>query len=334
MRKICKVTVNNEPFLANCGELLLDWALLNGVELPHDCRSGICGACRVRLVEGKVFGGHAPGDDMIHACQARIVSDLEITTEDVPDRSRCQLKWPASCGWRPMSSGSTSSCRNRFATCRVSIARCNFETSRRDSTARPIRSRAPPTIGCCIFTSAGLTTAGYLRRLAGRSASATASRLRVHPAAPSAAKPFRPPGSRRQRHRFRADVVGRSRGDHGAAEAGNHIRRLGAKTSVALHACRAVPPGAVSQCHDHSDVSEPQRVSPAIRIGRPTDHLPKLSPNDLVYAAGAPAMTESVARIARTAGASCHTDPFVPNTSTFEPATVRGSAQKAAHASW
>ena len=85
MRKICKVTVNNEPFLANCGELLLDWALVNGVELPHDCRSGICGTCRVRLVEGKVFGGHAPGDDMIHACQARIVSDLEITTEDVPE---------------------------------------------------------------------------------------------------------------------------------------------------------------------------------------------------------------------------------------------------------
>ena len=27
--------------------------------------------------------------------------------------------------------------------------------------------------------------------------------------------------------------------------------------------------------------SEPQRVSPAIRIGRPTDHLPELSPNDL-----------------------------------------------------
>lgn len=86
MRKICKVTVNDEPFLANCGDLLLDWALMNGVELPHDCRSGVCGTCRVRLDDGDVFGGHLPGDDMIHACQARIVSDIKITTEAAPDQ--------------------------------------------------------------------------------------------------------------------------------------------------------------------------------------------------------------------------------------------------------
>jgi len=56
MSKICKVTINDEPFLANRGELLLDWALMNGIDLPHDCRSGICGACRVRMVDGQVFG--------------------------------------------------------------------------------------------------------------------------------------------------------------------------------------------------------------------------------------------------------------------------------------
>src|SRR5438093_8986556 len=85
MSKICKVTINDEPFLANRGELLLDWALMNGIDLPHDCRSGICGACRVRLVGGTVFGGHSRGDDMIHACQARIVSDLEIAIEAAPE---------------------------------------------------------------------------------------------------------------------------------------------------------------------------------------------------------------------------------------------------------
>jgi len=50
-------------------------------------------------------------------------------------------------------------------------------------------------------------------------------------------------------------------------------------------------------------VSEPQKISHAIRSGRPTDHLPNLTPNDIVYTAGAPAMTEAVARMAEAAGA-------------------------------
>ena len=64
-------------------------------------------------------------------------------------------------------------------------------------------------------------------------------------------------------------------------------------------------------------VSEPQDVSSAIRTGRPTDHLPNLSADDVVYTSGAPAMTEAVAGIARAAGARCYTDPFV---SSGEPA--------------
>src|SRR5271155_4661536 len=84
-KKTCKVTVNDESFVANVGDLLLDRAIMNGVELPHDCRSGISGTCRVRLVEGKVFGGDHGGSEMTHACQGRIVSDLKVVTEPVPD---------------------------------------------------------------------------------------------------------------------------------------------------------------------------------------------------------------------------------------------------------
>jgi len=71
-------------------------------------------------------------------------------------------------------------------------------------------------------------------------------------------------------------------------------------------------------------VSEPQSVSHAIRSGQPTDHLPNLSPDDVVYTAGAPALTESVARIARAAGARCYTDPFVSNDQPAEQTTLRG----------
>jgi 3-phenylpropionate/trans-cinnamate dioxygenase ferredoxin reductase subunit len=65
-------------------------------------------------------------------------------------------------------------------------------------------------------------------------------------------------------------------------------------------------------------VSEPQQISHAIQSGRPTDHLPKLSPDDVVYTAGAPAMTDAVARIAKAAGARCYTDPFVQEPRTAE----------------
>jgi NAD(P)H-flavin reductase len=67
-------------------------------------------------------------------------------------------------------------------------------------------------------------------------------------------------------------------------------------------------------------VSEQQSVSPAIRSGRPTDHLPSLSPDDVVYTSGAPAMTDTVARMARAAGARCYTDPFVPSHNPVEQA--------------
>jgi 3-phenylpropionate/trans-cinnamate dioxygenase ferredoxin reductase subunit len=57
-------------------------------------------------------------------------------------------------------------------------------------------------------------------------------------------------------------------------------------------------------------VAEPQNLTKAIREGRPTDHLPKLSERDVVYAAGAPAMVQSVADIAEAANAKCYMDPF------------------------
>src|ERR1700748_1294763 len=85
MPKICKVTLNKETFYANVSDLLLDGAIMSGVELQHDCRSGICGSCRVRLVDGKVFGGTEEGSDMIYACQARVVSDLKLVVEPLPD---------------------------------------------------------------------------------------------------------------------------------------------------------------------------------------------------------------------------------------------------------
>src|SRR5262245_10039358 len=73
-----QVTINGSSFQARRGELLLDAALNNGVNLPFDCRAGHCGTCCVRLVSGQVRGGEGSEPGIVHACQCRIVGDVVV----------------------------------------------------------------------------------------------------------------------------------------------------------------------------------------------------------------------------------------------------------------
>ena len=171
---------------------------------------------------------------MIHACQARIVSDLEIATEATPETvSPVGASGQYSFGSRPTSSASTSNCRSRSTTCPASIASCSSRASRREPTARPIRWKAAPTTACCTSTSGGLPDGhGLLGAWAAKSG--VGHRVKVTGPFGSAffrARPRRPHRSRRQRHRLRPDVVGRGRRDHGAAAARNGLRSWRRETS-------------------------------------------------------------------------------------------------------
>src|SRR5262245_465884 len=73
-----QVAINGNRFPARHGELLLDAALSNGIDLPYDCRAGHCGTCCVRLISGEVRGGEGAEPGIVHACQCRIVGDVVI----------------------------------------------------------------------------------------------------------------------------------------------------------------------------------------------------------------------------------------------------------------
>ena len=75
-------------FTAGPDESVLDAALRQGVALPYGCRNGACGACRARILDGKV---HYPDDAGLRGlterevragwtllCQARASSDVRI----------------------------------------------------------------------------------------------------------------------------------------------------------------------------------------------------------------------------------------------------------------
>jgi 3-phenylpropionate/trans-cinnamate dioxygenase ferredoxin reductase subunit len=79
-----QITLGGTTFSANQGDVLLDAALRNGVNLPHDCRAGHCGACCVRLVSGKVDGGEGNTPGIVHACQCRIAGDATFERREAP----------------------------------------------------------------------------------------------------------------------------------------------------------------------------------------------------------------------------------------------------------
>ncbi len=87
------VSIKGRTFRVRAGDVLLDGALANGVDIPHDCRAGTCGTCMVQVVKGQTVCGETHTQGMVHACQARVVSDLEVEMEDVPeiDTTRARL---------------------------------------------------------------------------------------------------------------------------------------------------------------------------------------------------------------------------------------------------
>ena len=56
-----------------------------------------------------------------------------------------------------------------------------------------------------------------------------------------------------------------------------------------------------------------EEISEVVRRGEPADFVPRLAKDDVVYAAGAPAMVDQVARLAARADAEFYCDPFEPS---------------------
>jgi len=80
---------------------VLEAALQAGMNLPHGCKGGNCGACRARLLEGRVrypqgrpLGLCDPevADGYILLCQARAVEDLLIEAIDVSTPEKAVIK--------------------------------------------------------------------------------------------------------------------------------------------------------------------------------------------------------------------------------------------------
>src|SRR3990170_2613962 len=310
-----QITINGNSFLARRGELLLDAALSNGIDLPHDCRAGHCGTCCVRLVSGEVWGGEGSEPGIVHACQCRIVGDAVIergqpsggrTVEGV--LSSLRLLSP-----EVMEVGIRTDRALPYRAGQYVQVRFRGYPSRPFSITHPLSGN--PNSRTVWF---------HVRRMKdGRVTSSLGSRIapghRVQLAGPYGSAHFRPNLD------SRLILVATSTGFAPiwsiavAALRENPQRRMmiiaGGRNIESLYMGTALARLAnfpnvlvVPVC------STPQTLTTAVRPGRPTDYLPRLLPTDVLYACGAPGMVDSIKSIAAHFGAACYADPFLPTT--------------------
>jgi len=315
MQKSRQITINGNSFLARRGELLLDAALSNGIDMPHDCRAGHCGTCCVRLVSGEVLGGEGSEPGIVHACQCRIVGDAVLEMGQLSDVRTVEgvLSSLRQLSHDVMEVGIATESALPYHAGQYSHVRFNGYPSRPFSITHPVRG-----------DPGGRSVWFHVRRNEdGRVTSSLGKRIvpghKAKLTGPYGSAHFRP------NLEGRLILVATNTGFAPiwsiavAALRENPERRMmiiaGGRTIESLYMGPAL-----AQLARFPNVlvapvcSTPQTVTTAVKPGRPTDYLPRLLPTDVLYACGAPGMVDSVKSIAARVGAVCYADPFLPTT--------------------
>jgi NAD(P)H-flavin reductase/ferredoxin len=310
-----QITINGSSFLARRGELLLDAALSNGIDMPHDCRAGHCGTCCVRLVSGKVQGGEGSEPGIVHACQCRILGDAVIEMGQPSDVRTVEgvLGSLRSLSHQVMEVGITTDRALPYHAGQYAQVGFSGYPSRPFSITHPLDGDPNR---CSVWF--------HVRRMNdGRVTSSLGKRIkpghRVKVTGPYGSAHFRP------NQEGRLILVATNTGFAPiwsiavAALRENPRRRImiiaGGRTVESLYMGPALTRLAsfpnvlvVPVC------STPQTVYQAVKPGRPTDYLPLLLPTDVLYACGAPGMVDSIKSIAGRLGVVCYADPFLSTT--------------------
>jgi CDP-4-dehydro-6-deoxyglucose reductase, E3 len=305
------VTVRGRTFRVRAGDVLLDGALANGVEIPHDCRAGTCGTCMVNVVKGQTVCGETHTKGMVHACQARVVSDLEVDMEDVPeiDTTRARLA-----GLRELAPDIVE----------LAIA--------------PEREIAYLPGQYFRFAFAGFPARAYSAtasmdgRIGGRVIRLNVKRVRGGRVSPAFGTRIRP-GHRlhvqgpfgqaflRPGGRGRLILAGSGTGFAPVwAIAVMALRENRDRPIVMIAGARRLPAlymtpalALLSRMPNVTvipTIDEGPSPSAVVRTGRIEAHLPPLDPSDIVYACGSPRMVEALAGLVEQAGATFYADPF------------------------
>lgn len=83
-KSTCTVTINGKEIKASVGDTLIDAGLGGRLVIPHDCCSGQCETCRVRVLSGAVDDLGTREKNTVLGCLAVLEGDAEISYDPVP----------------------------------------------------------------------------------------------------------------------------------------------------------------------------------------------------------------------------------------------------------
>lgn len=320
MARKLSVTVNNLTFSAHPGELLLDAALDQGIGIPHDCRAGQCGTCLVRIKHGNLLGGETVKPGIFHACQARVLSDAEVTYETLPAVKRvCGLL----AGIERLAPDIRGLCIRTEASVRYRPGQY-YRVKFRGYPARCF-SPTPPFVG-----RDDLKTTRFHVKLVRDGQVSSRLETRIQPGhkvtleGPFGSAFFRPGEGQR------LILVASGTGfapiwaiAKASLRRQPHVPLLlmaGSRRLSSLYAAPALCRLASYPAADFIATTEDaQLASEIIRPGTPADHLPPLFATDVVYAAGSPKLVQAVGQAAARARAAFFADAFVASSAPDEP---------------
>jgi 3-phenylpropionate/trans-cinnamate dioxygenase ferredoxin reductase subunit len=321
MNKTHQVIVNGETFSARRGEVLLDAALTAGIHIPHDCRSGHCGSCRVSIVSGALLGGDV---HEAKACQCRVIADVAVAVEEVPEVT---------------SVGGRVSALDQVAPDVVELSiELHQPLEYLPGQYLQVQFRGYPSR--CYSPTVPLDRFGdpntihlHVRRVpGGRVSSALGAGIRVG----RRVKLTGPFGSAFLRLGMANPLVLVAGGTGfapiwsiaDAAMRENYQREVvllvGARTIESLYMIPAL--WRLASCPNVTIVpvtARRQTANPVVQAGSPADYLPSLHADHIVYVAGPPNLVNAVTDIARANGVICYADAFAPNVAREEGVLVK-----------
>jgi 3-phenylpropionate/trans-cinnamate dioxygenase ferredoxin reductase subunit len=307
----CNLVVNGRRIRARSGQTLVDAATSGGVVIPHDCCTGECETCAVRVLGGRLDDAGTGDGFTVLACQAKLTGDVSIEYDEVPPLRRCRaqvrsmrllspqiaevvLALAAPLAWLP----------GQY----VKVAFAGFPA--RDYSPAPTEDGRidPHQLVLHVRIMPGGLVSDELGRAIGLGHRAT-----VHGPFGQA---FHRPGSQR--------LVLVSSGTGWAPI-----------FAIARQACLTEPGRPVSLIASARDARDLYMRRSLVWLGahglrdivltassggdgaawsgRAVDYIDSLRPTDVVHVAGAPGLVNAVRARAAAAGALCHADPFLPS---------------------